>query len=371
MGLLWRLVLAVDRVLRNAPSLIQIWLVEFFLVVPLMFFVGKVVDIRGTSRYPGSGDALDGTMWGALALSLACGFFFVRNLLAPRGRHEVWTPTSRSGPLAGGLELILTNPVATVRYPFLSSHPAYGLLLLPTIWLPLLMVRMTSELGGNVLYWRAAGYAGLTIIAIMAALRFVVWYGLRRGPGLLQEWATSIGGTTPARVGWECAWRPTLALVGLMHAIVWIPLGVMIVQEQRAIRALPVANVAMLESAPDPHTFGSDAPRLWCRVEGTMRGEPVLWSATGLNRGGDNYRGGGVLVPLEGGGEALLLAESMGIGDLLEDLQRARRAKGHIASTGYVVNRISEDQERYYGFQEGDFSAPDPAGRVYVVHGYP
>ena len=371
MGFVWRLIVAADRLLRNAPSLIQIWLVEFLLIVPLTFFIGKIVDIRGTARYPGSGGTLDGTMWGALALSLACGLFFVRNLFFPRVRREVWTPASRSGPFPGGLELVVTNPAATVRYPFLSSHPAYALLLLPSIWLPLLMLRMTANLGGNVLYWRAAGYAGLAILAVMAALRFSVWYGLRRGPRLLTEWAASIGGMTAARLGWEAAWKPTLALVGLMHAIVWIPLGVMIVEEQRAIRALPEASVAMNESAPDPHIFGSDAPRLWCRVEGTVRGEPVLWPTMGTNRGGDNFRGGGVLVTLGGGGEALLLAESMGIGDLLEDLQRARRADGHIFSTGYAVNRLSEDQERYYGFQEGDFPAPDPEGRVYVIHGYP
>lgn len=370
MSRIWKGILTLDRVLRIVPSLIQVWLVEYFLIIPLAFFIAKIVDIRGTARYPGTGERLDGTMWTALAISSACGFFFVKNLVAPRVRYETWTPTARSGPIVGDLQVIVPNTRATVEYPFLSSHPAYALLLLPTAWLPLMMLEATKNLGGNSLYWRAAGYAGLAIIAVIALLRLTCWYVLGIGQAPLDKWVTAHSQLSPRRVGWEMAWRPTLILVGFMHAAVFIPLGLMFYNEGRTITALPLVRAEMAADASPPHMFGSDAPRKWVRVEGRIVGKSVLWPATGENRGGDNYRGAGIVVALDTGGEALVLAESMGVPDLIGDLQRAKRT-GRFASSGYVVNAVSETQTTYYGFRLEDCPPPDTAGRVLVIHGYP
>jgi hypothetical protein len=89
---IWAGVLAFDRIGSRIPQLIQIWLVEFFFVMPLAFFIGKVIDIRGAMGVPGTGESIPGVFWGALALSLVTGFFFVRGLIRPRVVEGSWAP---------------------------------------------------------------------------------------------------------------------------------------------------------------------------------------------------------------------------------------------------------------------------------------
>ena len=62
---IWQRVLAFDRVGSRIPQLVQIWLVEMFFALPLAFFIGKSIDIRGAFGVPGTGEKLDGTFWGA------------------------------------------------------------------------------------------------------------------------------------------------------------------------------------------------------------------------------------------------------------------------------------------------------------------
>ena len=83
---IWRGVLAFDRIGSRIPQLVQIWLVELFFVMPLAFFIGKVLDVRGALGIPGTGGSVPGVSWGALVLALALisGFFFVRGLVPPR-----------------------------------------------------------------------------------------------------------------------------------------------------------------------------------------------------------------------------------------------------------------------------------------------
>ncbi|MDT5162017.1 MAG: hypothetical protein QOC90_2327 [Mycobacterium sp.] len=109
---IWSGVLAFDRVGRRIPQLVQMWLIEFFFAIPLAFFIGKVIDIRGAMGVPGTGESMPGVFWGALVLSLVTGFFFVRGLVRPRvvegslrrwsaSRSEAtsisWSPTARQG----------------------------------------------------------------------------------------------------------------------------------------------------------------------------------------------------------------------------------------------------------------------------------
>jgi hypothetical protein len=79
LGFIWRGVLAFDRVGSRIPQLIQIWLIEFFFAMPLMFFIAKVIDINGAFGVPGTGESLPGTFWGALVVSLVFGFLFVQS----------------------------------------------------------------------------------------------------------------------------------------------------------------------------------------------------------------------------------------------------------------------------------------------------
>lgn len=366
---LYRSIVYIDKLGRNIPSLVQVWLVEFIMIVLLAFFVGKLIDIRGWGSVPGTGESLDWTMWVSLLIVLACAFFFVRNLIFPRVRMETWTPMTHTGLHVGDFELLVATPKATVEYPFLTSHPSYVLLLLVTMWIPIIMVWMTADLGGNVLYWRMSGFAGLIIIAFMAVARFTAWYVFKLGQAPLRDWSID-SGLSVRRLGWETSWKPTVVLVALMYAIVGIPMAVMFWNEHRTIAKLPLATAAMYETAPAPYVFGSGTPRQWVRVEGTLVGKPLLWPA-GENRGGNNYRGGGVRVALDAGGEALVLAESMSMGDLNGDLKTAAASDGRFKCSGYVVNSLSDSQTKYYGIDLRYFPDPPDDGRVLVIHGYP
>ena len=348
LAFIWRGVLAFDRVGSRIPQLIQIWLIEFFFAVPLMFFIGKVIDIRGAFGVPGTGESLPGVFWGALVVSLVCGFFFFRSLLRPRVVRGSWTPMVSAD--IGGVTVYSGNRQWTTSYDYLTSHPSYALLLLITAPIPATMVLMTINHGDSTFYWRATGIVGLIILALMALARLLAWYVFRFGRSQL--------GDRSARLGWEIAWKPVLMLIVMMYAIVCIPLGVMFWQQDRKIAALPVVTVDDTDHAGE-----------YFRVEGSLISEPVFWAPRGTGRGGNNYSGAGVLVEMPSGGEALLLAESLSVPDfngVMEDVNA-----GEIKTQGKVIDTITEDQQEYYGFDEDDFGDPPSDGRVMLLLSYP
>jgi len=346
MAWLFRGIFALDRALRLVPSLIQVWFVEFFLVVPLAFFVAKLIDIRGGFGCPGEPSSIGATMWGALALSLVAGYFFARNLVRPKIREVSWTPVVDTGLGTGGWSLLLPNSRSTVRYAFLTSHPSHALLLLVTMWLPLTLLLATENEGCSTLYWKAFGVAGLSIIAVIAALRIIAFYVLRLG----QRDRHRIS----PRLGWEMGWRPTLGLVVAMHLIAWVPLGMMFWQDARRIARLPVATAA---TVPGPD-------RTYVRVEGVLRGTPILRPVTKDNRGGNNYLSAAALVVLDGGGEVLLTAKGSWVPHFLGTLKAAKG--GRIAAVGALVRDYSKSDRDYYGYNDADLPPPDPRGRVRV-----
>ncbi len=127
---IWGGVLAFDRVGSRIPQLIQMWLLELFFAMPLTFFVAKLIDIHGAFGVPGTGEAIPAVFWGALAVSLVAGFFFVRNLIRPRVVAGSWTPPVRAD--VGDYTVAVGNPQWTAHYVYLTSHPSYALLLLLT-----------------------------------------------------------------------------------------------------------------------------------------------------------------------------------------------------------------------------------------------
>lgn len=367
---LWNHFKYADEMMRIFPSLAQVWLVEFFIILPLAFFIGKLIDKRGAWGIPGTREPFDGGLWILLGVGLLASFFFLKNLLFPKFRNDTYTPISTSGPIAGDVGILVVNRRASVDYPFFTSHPAYALLLTTTVWIPIVMVWMCQDRGGNLLYYVASGVAGIAIVVAMALLRFIAYYILRRGPGIVRDWAASRGAGSAARVGWEMAWRPTLLLVGMLYAFSLLPIGCLWRNEMKTIAALPLATAALAESAPDPWIFGSEDNRTWVRVEGTIVGEPVYWPTVGENRGGDNYRGMGVRIALDSGGEALVLAESQSVPDLIGHIRQSKTS-GRIRTHGYLSKAIGDNQARYYGFTLDDFPEGPKGGRVIVIHGYP
>ncbi len=149
---LWRRVLAFDRLGSRIPQLTQIWLMEFFVVMPLMFFIGKVIDIHGAFGVSGTGECLGGTFWGALVVSLVFGFFFVRSLVKPRVVKGSWAPMVHAD--TGPVTVYGSNRAWSVTYPYLTSHPSYALLLLITAPIPAVMFAATIKQGDSTFYWR-------------------------------------------------------------------------------------------------------------------------------------------------------------------------------------------------------------------------
>ena len=347
---IWRGVLAFDRVGSRIPQLIQIWLVEFFFAMPLTFFIARVIDIRGAFGVPGTGESLDGVDWGTLAVALVCGFFFVKSLVRPRLVTTTWTPMVSAD--AGPVTVFAGNRAWTVEYTYLTSHPSYLLLHAITIWLPILMVWMTVDAGDNTFYWKVAGYVGLVVLAAMALARLLSWYVFRLGRGQLND--------PSGRLGWEVAWKPLIMLLVLIYAIGALPIAYMWWDELRTIDELPEVTAADAGAAHEGEYF---------RVEGRIAGEPVYWAPRGTGRGGNNYSGAGVLIDLNTGGDALLLAESLSVPDFVGVLKHVEDEQ--VRTHGRVIDYVTDDQEQYYGFDLDDFGEPPADGRVLLLLEYP
>jgi len=352
---IWRGVLAFDRIGSRIPQLIQIWLVELFFAVPLMFFIAKVIDIRGAFGVPGTGESMPGVFWGALVVSLVCGFFFFRSLIRPRVVRGSWTPMVSAD--IGSVTIYGGNRAWTTSYDYLTSHPSYSLLLLLTAPIPAAMALMTINHGDSTFYWRVAGIVGLIILALMALARVLAWYVFRFGRRQLDAQVADKG-TSQRKLGWEIAWKPVLMLMVMIYAIVGIPLGWMFWQQDRKIAALPVVTVDDIEYAGE-----------YRRVEGSVASEPVYWAPRGTGRGGNNFSGAGVLVDLPSGGEALLLAESLSVPDFVGVMDNVENDE--IKTQGKVIDIITEDQEEYYGFDESSFPESSSDGRVMLLLSYP
>jgi hypothetical protein len=347
---IWSGVLAFDRVGRRIPQLLQMWLIEFFFAIPLAFFIGKVIDIRGAMGVPGTGGSVPGVFWGALVLSLVTGFFFVRGLVRPRVVEGSWAPMVRI-PIGGDVDLMVANRKARVEYEYLTSHPSYALLLLLTVPLPLSMWYFSRNEGDSTFYWRITGIVGLTIIGVMAVARVLAWYVFRFGRRRLEG--------VSGRAAWEIAWKPVLMLIVMCYAIVCIPLGVMFWQQDRRVAALPVVSVADAEGHAGQYF----------RVEGRLATQPAYWAPKGTGRGGNNFAGAGVLIDLPSGGDALLLAESMVVSDFIFAMDDADN--GQIKTQGKVIDEITEDQRTYYGLDEAAFPEPTEDGRVMLLLSIP
>ena len=352
---IWRGVLAFDRIGSRIPQLIQIWLVELFFAVPLTFFVAKLIDIHGAFGVPGTGESLPGVFWGALVVSLVCGFFFFRSLIRPRVVRGEWTPMISAD--VGDYTVYAGNRQWTTSYDYLTSHPSYSLLLLLTAPIPAVMFLATLNNGDSTFDWRAAGIVGLVILGLMALARLLAWYVFRFGRRRLGYQAAAQG-MSQRRLGWEIAWKPVLMLMVMIYAIVGVPLGWMWFQEKRTIAALPVVTVDDTESAGQ-----------YRRIEGTLSSDAVYWAPRGTGRGGNNYSGAGVLVALQSGGEALLLAESLSVPDFVNMMKHS--GAGSVNTQGKVIDAITDDQEKYYGFDETDFPEPASDGRVMLLLSYP
>jgi hypothetical protein len=220
----WRGILALDRLLQRVPAVVEIWFIEFVAVISLSLGLARVGDGLGITGCPPAAEGIDATALGTVAFGLAVGCFVVWQVFRPRVINVTWTPVFVARDVAGLSHLPVPMPSATVTYPVLNSHPSYALTGLLTLPVPL--VGLLGAAGGDcsMSFFRLFGPIGIGLLLLLALLRVVVWYGLRRGRAEIE--AALPPGWSMSRLEWEMAWRPMLTAAGLVAACVLVPLAI-------------------------------------------------------------------------------------------------------------------------------------------------
>jgi hypothetical protein len=147
-------------------------------------------------------------------------------LLRPRVEDVTWTPTFIARDVAP-VPLPVKMRAATVHYQVLTSHPSYGLVHLLTLPVAVVALLGARSYGCATSFFKLFGLTALALIALIVALRFAVWFWRGRHEITVPE------GWTFARLEWELAWQPVVAmfslfagLAALVVAIIWATGGV-------------------------------------------------------------------------------------------------------------------------------------------------
>lgn len=64
-----------------------------------------------------------------------------------------------------------------------------------------------------------------------------------------------------------------------------------------------------------------------------------------------------------------MLAEALSVPDFKGMMAHVRNGK--LVTTGKVIDTVTPDQQKYYGFDERAFPAPSSDGRVMLLLSYP
>lgn len=213
----WRGFLALDRLLQRVPSIIEIWFFEFLFLMALGLGVGRLLDGLGAGGCPPKPESVDGTAFGVIAFGALLGWPVLARIVRPRVKEVTWTPVFIAHDVGGLSHLPVPMASAAVSYQILSSHPSYGLVNLLTLPIPIVMLLGAKDYGCSLNHFRLAGIVILVLMALLAGLRLVTWYGLRLGREDLRK-AVPEGWSAP-RLEWELGWKPLVSMMGLMLAV--------------------------------------------------------------------------------------------------------------------------------------------------------
>ena len=213
----WRSFLALDRLLRRVPSIIEIWFFEFLFLMALGLGFGRLLDGLGAGGCPPAAGSVDGTAFGIVGFGALMGWPVLGRILRPRVQEVTWTPVFVAHNIAGLSHVPVPMTQATVTYQILSSHPSYGFVNLLTLPLPIVMLMGAQDTGCSLNHFRIGGIVVLALMALLVGLRLVTWYGLRLGRDRIE--ATLPLGWTASRLDWELGWKPLVSMMGLMIAV--------------------------------------------------------------------------------------------------------------------------------------------------------
>jgi hypothetical protein len=225
---IFRAIFAFDRVMRRVPSIIEIWFFEFLCIMGLSLGIARLLDGLGVGGCPPAAGAIDGTAFGCIAFGLAMAVPAMWRLLRPRVEDVTWTPTFIARDVAP-VPLPVKMRAATVHYQVLTSHPSYGLVHLLTLPVAVVALLGARSYGCATSFFKLFGLTALALIALIVAVRFAVWFAARGG----RDRIAVPEGWTFARLEWELAWQPVVAMfllfagvAGVIVAIIWATGGV-------------------------------------------------------------------------------------------------------------------------------------------------
>lgn len=202
---------------RRVPSIIEIWFFEFVFLMALGLGLGRLLDGVGIAPCPPATGSVDGTAFGFIAVGLAMGWLVLSRVLRPKVLDVTWTPVFVARDVGGISHLPVPMQRATVSYQVLSSHPSYALVNLITLPIPVIMLLGYADYGCSLSPFRLTAIVILVLMAGLAVLRMVSWYGLKRGRAALR--AINPDGLPQAVLEWELGWKPLIAMMALMIGV--------------------------------------------------------------------------------------------------------------------------------------------------------
>ena len=211
-------IFALDRLTRRAPSIIEIWFLEFLTIIPLSLAFGSWLDRVGLRGCPPAGFGIDGSSIGIAVFGLVMGFFAVRRIIKPKIAKIAWTPVHT---VKGVLPVPIPVPQVSgrVEYDVLSSHPSYGFVHLLTLPIPAVGLLATDSCATS--FFPLFGAVGIALIGALIILRLVSWYVLKRGGDEIERQTPP--GMTPAQLEWALAWQPMISMMVLIGLCIGIP----------------------------------------------------------------------------------------------------------------------------------------------------
>ncbi len=217
-------ILALDRLLRRVPSIIEIWFLEFLAIVPLALAFGSWLDRLGLRGCPPAGFGVDGSSIGIALFGLAMSFFALRRIFRPKVAKIEWTPIHTVKGVAP-VPIPVPQRLARVEYDVLSSHPSYAFVHLLTLPIPAVGLLATDSCATS--FFPLFGMVGIALIAVLIILRLVSWYVLRLGRDEIGRQTPQ--GMTAGQLEWALAWQPMISMmvlislcIGIPFAIVWL-----------------------------------------------------------------------------------------------------------------------------------------------------
>lgn len=345
--------------LSRIPSLVQLVVVELLAVVCLGGGgIAPILDAFGLCGHPPLAP-LSLRVFVQLALGLGLMWLTLRPIWRPRLEAVSWSPLRTFGPVS----VALPGDPSAARTVVLSSHPSYVLMDLLAGLLPAFLTWASwgDDPAHNptmhVWHW------SLLTWCIVPLARLSCWFGLRRGPDLLEELEQQISPRGAGRqLGWELAAKPVLAfwIIAVCVCLPGLALGM---RDARQLEAkTPVLNA---ETAAAIQAQPGNFRDTRLRLRGQLVGELKQWSG----QPGQSKSAGVCLQPASGP-QLLVFADVHRLREFEKLVAQSRLRDGDATFTCLARlldnggRKIPSSFSKYYDWRPEDFGPAPTGGRM-------